>query len=137
MELDYLKNSLKLGVVGSRGVTDSAIPFIKDAIIDFIISKNLDKNGTKNIIIVSGGARGVDSYAEIIASHMQWDKLIFNAKRKNKDGSPNKGTGFEKNSSIIDYSDAVIAFHREGSNGTQDSINKAKANKKILRVISL
>lgn len=84
----------------------------------------------RDSIIVSGGARGVDSAAaqaardlgmEVIEYLPDWDLH-------------GKAAGFIRNKYIIDNADHVIAFHCKGSRGTQHSIDLARQQKKPLEV---
>src|SRR3990167_1411072 len=72
--------------------------------------------------IVSGGARGPDTWAEQTAKHHKRETLIFSADW-NKFG---KRAGFVRNNQIIKAADLVIAFHYNNSPGTKHSISLAK-----------
>jgi hypothetical protein len=82
----------------------------------------------ENYRIVSGGAKGVDSMARQYANEHKIELLEFLPDwRKN-----GKVAGLLRNTDIINNADWVIAFLQNNSNGTRDSINKAKkANKKL------
>lgn len=112
---------MKVGIVGSRSITD----FEK-------IKEILDKTLEKNDIIVSGGAQGVDSLAEMYArlNNMQcevykpeWDKY-------------GNAAGFIRNSKIVEESDYIIAFWDGLSKGTMDTMMKAENNnKQIIKIL--
>ena len=73
--------------------------------------------------IVSGGAKGVDSYAEEYANKNGIVVKVFLPKYE-KYG---RGTPLKRNLEIIDYSDTVIAFWDGKSRGTKFVIDKCKA----------
>ncbi len=77
---------------------------------------------------MSGGAKGVDSWAESAAKFRDLDTLICLPDWE-KYG---KAAGFQRNSLIVDNSDVVIAFWNGNSGGTMDTVRKAqKAGKKV------
>ena len=124
---------MKIAVVGSRDfIKESAV----EAFIDQILMmeyKNFPCNPyhdltNKDIIIVSGGARGIDKYAETFANRNAIKTKIFEA-NWNRYG---KGAGFIRNQLIIDEAHKVIAFWDGKSKGTKHSIDLAiKGNKPI------
>ena len=76
----------------------------------------------KETIIVTGGARGVDTWAETAARQKglavelfipEWDKL-------------GRGAGMIRNQKIVDACDRLVAFWDGKSRGTKDSIEKAR-----------
>ncbi len=84
-------------------------------------------------LIVSGGAKGVDSLAEKYSLQYKIEKLIFYADWK-KFGNK---AGFIRNTSIIERADVVVAFWDYKSKGTLDSIKKAKKLKKELYIVDI
>lgn len=76
--------------------------------------------------IVSGGAIGADTLAEQYATKYNIPIKIFYPNWK-KYG---KIAGIKRNTQIVDYCDYVIAFWDGVSNGTRDTINKAKSQNK-------
>lgn len=73
-------------------------------------------------VIVSGGAKGVDSTAENIAKHlgMKTDIYLPDYARYGKSAP------MIRNSLIIENCDEVVAFWDGVSKGTKDSIDKAE-----------
>ena len=78
---------------------------------------------TPDTIVISGGARGVDSVAAeaararglVVEEYLaEWRKY-------------GKSAGFLRNTTIVDKADRVVAFWDAKSRGTLDTINKAKA----------
>lgn len=116
------KNEIKLAIVGSRGFNNYTL-----------LCKEVD-DVTKYfdiIQIISGGAAGADSLGARYAKEHNIDTeiLIPDWKTHGKKG------GFIRNGEIVEKCDYLIAFWDGKSNGTRDSINKAKAKDKLLRII--
>ena len=73
--------------------------------------------------IISGGARGADLLAERYADEVGIEKMIFYADWE-KHG---KKAGYIRNAEMIkENPNLVVAFWDGESNGTKDTINKAK-----------
>lgn len=80
-------------------------------------------------LLVSGGAKGADTFGEQYAKENNIPTKIFLPDWE-KHG---KAAGFIRNTDIINEAELVVAFWDQKSNGTKDSIEKAdKAGKKIL-----
>ena len=79
--------------------------------------------------IVSGGARGVDEYAEAWAKLKGVKSKIFKP-----DWSLGKSAGAIRNRKIVDYCDQLIAFWDGKSKGTLISIEMAKSANKLRMV---
>lgn len=116
---------MKLGIVGSRGFKDLSLvhKFLS------LILEEMNKY-ERELVIVSGGAKGPDYEGEKFADKNGLKKIIHIP-----DWSKGKGAGIERNSDIIKDSDFVIAFWDFSSRGTLDSINKAKKQNKLLCVV--
>lgn len=103
--------SRKIAIVGSRNYPDT------QSVIGFV------KQLPPNTIVISGGARGVDSIAENTAKFMGLNTLIF---------KPDYGkfgcylAPKMRNQTIVDNADELIAFQYNNSSGTEDTIQKAK-----------
>ena len=76
----------------------------------------------RDVVIVSGGARGVDSWAEATAKHWRRDTLIF----KPDWAKHGRVAGFIRNNEIVRNCDMVIAFLHKSSKGTKHTISLAK-----------
>lgn len=74
-----------------------------------------------DITIVSGGARGVDSWAAELANESGF-RLVEIRPNWKKYG---RGAGFHRNTEIVRAADDVVAFWDQVSNGTFDTIKKA------------
>lgn len=101
---------MKLAIVGSRTFDDynMLVDFIKD-------NYNIDEITH----IVSGGARGADTFGERFADEFNKEKLIFPADWK-KYG---KKAGFLRNVDIIKNCDECACFWDGESHGTKHDID--------------
>lgn len=109
---------MKVAVIGSRNLLVSDL------------EKYVPEEAT---IIVSGGAKGIDSCAREFACKNGLTMVEF-FPDYNKYG---RKAPLIRNDKIIDYSDVVIAFWDGKSRGTKYVIDKCKkANKKILLYVS-
>jgi hypothetical protein len=72
--------------------------------------------------VVSGGARGPDSYGEILAEEYMTPIKRFPA-QWNTYGTR---AGYIRNGEMAEYADALIAIWNGHSNGTRDMIQRAK-----------
>jgi len=121
---------VNIGIVGSRKYTNKKKV---SEVVDLCVQKYGE------ICIISGGARGADTlgrevalekglkYIEYNPAHTEWNQ--YSGKPKdfyNKEY--NVGQYFERNTFIAEDSQLLFAFIPEGhiSNGTNDTINKAK-----------
>jgi len=107
----------KIAVVGSREIAD--YEKVKQFINEVLQRRKIDR---ENVLIVSGGARGVDSLTQQYAKEYGLPILIFYPKW-NRYG---KKAGLLRNSKIIETADLVIAVVSPKSRGTWDTINKAR-----------
>lgn len=115
-----METKMKLAIVGSR---NWQMPIIIANVLQAIYA-----NGTLEEI-VTGGAKGVDEYAE------SWAKLnAVPCKVFKPDWSVGKKGGAIRNKKIVDYCDELIAFWDGKSKGTLISIEMAKKAGKLARV---
>ena len=101
---------VKVAIVGSR---DFPYPALVDRVVYLL---------PRDIVIVSGGASGVDSWAEATAKHWRKDTLIF----KPDWAKHGRVAGFIRNNEIVRNCDIVIAFLHKSSKGTKHTISLAK-----------
>lgn len=116
----------KIAIIGSRSFNE--YNKVKE-VLNIAIKKLKDKD----IMIVSGGAKGADTLGEQYADDNNYKKNII---------KPNwikygKIAGMIRNTEIIENSDLVIAFWDGKSPGTKDSISKAKNFNKKLIVVNI
>ena len=115
---------MKVAIVGSR-----------DYPLEHLVREFVRRLALKdpNAVVVSGGARGVDSWAVDEAKrcglgyeelHADWDGL-------------GKSAGKIRNSTIVARSAVIVAFWDESSTGTKDTIDKGMHQDKKVRVFGL
>jgi hypothetical protein len=121
---------MNVGVVGSRNWTD------RDLIYRVLLDINqqwlgnydpcpeypLGRRGEDDMHIISGGARGVDTIA-VEWGIVHWVKFTEYKPEWTHNGHYNPRAGFERNETIIRNSDVVLAFQKDASRGTQNSID--------------
>ena len=73
-------------------------------------------------IIISGGAEGVDAYAQYFAKEIGAQIRIIYP----DPGLPSPTRYFDRNEKIAMMCDKLIAFNREKESGTLNTINHAK-----------
>ena len=111
---------MKIAIVGSRDFSD--MDFARWKIYRFLDERK------RQDIVVSGGARGIDSLAEEVVKQMGMTCTVYEADWQ-KYG---KQAGFIRNRSIINGADYIIAFWDGKSKGTKHSIDLAlEQNKPI------
>ncbi len=110
----------KFAVVGSRNIQDYQM--VKEILDNYDIS-----------LIISGGAKGIDTLSEQYANdnniptkihYAEWEKF-------------GKSAGMIRNEYIINDADKIIAIWDGFSKGTKNSINHAKRLKKPLFLYTL
>lgn len=111
---------MKLAIVGSRDY-----PRLED-VRQFVFEQE------RTTVIVSGGARGVDSVAVEEARRLHMPYEVYPADW-NQHG---RSAGFRRNQTIVDAADEVVAFWDGESRGTTDTVNRAKRANKPVRVIT-
>ena len=120
-----MDSEIKLGIVGYRKFKD----YNK---FSTIVDDYIKEIGVP-VLIVSGGAKGVDTMAEEYAKehniptqifYPDWDKY-------------KKKAGLMRNTDIIKASTHVLALPNEKSVGTFDSMTKAITYKKKLKVVEI
>ena len=95
--------------------------------VDYLL-QNISKQ--YNIVIVSGGASGVDTMAEIYAKDNNYAFELFSADW-NKYG---RSAGPRRNKEMVEVADFVIAFWDYNSRGTKSLIELTKQYNKPLRI---
>lgn len=115
---------MKIAIVGSRDFNN--YDYLENRCNKFI------KDIKEDIIIVSGGARGVDSLAQEYAKRKGFPILIYYPKWKDSRGHFDRSAGFKRNVLIVDNSDITLAFWDGESLGTRYTIDLAtKKGKKV------
>lgn len=110
-------------VVGSR-------EFAHKVLVERILDLLIDPGDS----IVSGGARGPDTWAEEYADERGMKTDIKRVTKE--DWRQGKHVALERNTDIVAASDAVIAFWDGYSRGTQDTVRKARKAGKLTIVVT-
>lgn len=113
--LSNVKKGYKLGVVGSRSIED---PLYVYSCIEEVISRI----GEKPVCIVSGGAKGVDSYSAKYAevNGIRMEEFLPNYKLYGKSAP------FIRNKTIVENSDILLVIWDGESRGTVNSMQHAE-----------
>jgi len=115
---------MKLAIVGSRNFKSFRKMYLS-------IQKLMEVSDIE--LIVSGGAKGADTLAEHFADMYNIPKKIF----KPDWNTFGKRAGFLRNKDIVDTADQVIAFWDGKSKGTKSTIDLAKEQNKLLKIINI
>lgn len=115
---------MKLAIVGSRSFGDRIDDAkVRKAVQAYIATLPADT------VIVSGGASGVDTWAEEAARKRGLKVIVFKPDWKKY----NKSAGMIRNAQIIEAADEVVAWWDGFSHGTANSIERArKAGKPVV-----
>jgi len=122
---DQIKNRVNIAVVGSRTYNNE--DYSLNNILETLKKENLN---IENIIVFSGGAKGVDTIAAKSMKEMgaKVNEIIPNWKKYRK------AAGIVRNKELVGNADIVIAFWDGRSRGTKNSINLAQKYKRKLYV---
>jgi hypothetical protein len=113
---DMIKEDIKLtrvGIIGNREFNNESMAK------QIIYSNLLDLKKYKfKIVVVSGGAKGIDTIAENIAKELGIETRIFRPKTKDKAGY------FQRNRKIARYAEYLLCFINRGKyiSGTWNTI---------------
>jgi predicted Rossmann fold nucleotide-binding protein DprA/Smf involved in DNA uptake len=107
----------RVAIVGSRNVTDYL--FVKEKFFELLRAEG---KSPKEVEIVSGGARGVDSLAYRLAKELGLSIKIHFPDWKRF----GRKAGLLRNSKIVADADVVLAVYTSESKGTWDTIRKAR-----------
>ncbi len=114
---------MKFAIVGSRTCTNET------RVKHFAYVQIASSDYSSAIEVISGGAMGVDTFAENLAKENDW---ILTVIKPDYEKYPGWQAPKERNSLIVEACDEVIAFWDGKSGGTLDTIQKAvKADKRV------
>lgn len=108
---------MKILIVGSRG--------IEDFDLSEYVSSEVD-------LIISGGARGIDSVAEKFADQKKISKLILRPRYD----FYGKAAPLKRNEMMVDIADKIIVIWDGESKGTRYTIEYAKKKNKEILIIN-
>ena len=112
-----------LGIVGSRVFSEDGWETAAEWAKGYIESSILNHHPEK---VVSGGARGIDTFAEQLARHHGFEVDVKRPKPTGPGSLKYVQALFARNSEIVNDADKLIAIMSKGrSNGTMDTVNKA------------
>lgn len=117
---------MKYGIVGNR----------KGWTYNEVQKELLKLDITENDTIISGGAIGVDTYAQEFAKTIGCDMIIYYP----RNSKPSPERYFERNKKIAKECDILIAFDKGNCSGTGtlNTINHAKRmGKQIIQITTL
>lgn len=106
---------MKVIIAGSRDFTDEYE--VHEAFFDALNQFKI--KDSKDIEIVSGGAKGVDKFGEIIAEAYGFKLTVFKADWK----THGRRAGPLRNIQMGDYADILVAIRKNNSKGTTHMIN--------------
>ena len=119
---------MNIAIVGSRKFANlEADKEAERAVRDYV------RKLPSDTVIISGGARGVDTWAEHAADDYGLETLIFEANWE----AYGKSAGVIRNKEIIANCDRLVAFWDGTSKGTKHSIEQARIIGKPIEVIIL
>jgi hypothetical protein len=124
--------SIKLAVVGSRSITDKSKIY---EYLDYYMDQ-AEQQG-KTLILVSGGAKGVDTTAAEFAQSRGLILINVLPAWHDRHGNFIRSAGFKRNDIIWEIADCGIAFWDRVSKGTAHSFKLAKAAGKKIAIIEI
>lgn len=109
---------MKLLIAGSRSINDLDIsPYIPCGVD----------------MIISGGAKGIDTLAEKYADKHKISKLILRPQYK----VYRRAAPLKRNEQMVDICDCILIFWDGKSKGTKHTIDYAQKSKKTISIITL
>ena len=117
---------MRVAIVGSRDYPDPGV-----AVRNYIEAARDGGEFYGGTIIISGGARGIDTAAVEYADYLGLPTIVYPADW----GRQGKAAGYARNEDIIADCDRVVAFWDGESKGTRHTIELALKNRKRLEVV--
>ena len=106
---------LRVGIVGSRKFSDPVAVWLW-----------MEANIKPGDVVVSGGAHGPDAWAANIAFYvLGLPSESVRVHRADWEGL-GKRAGFERNTTIVEDCETLVAFYDGSSKGTKDTMGKAR-----------
>lgn len=128
---------MKVAIVGSRSITDRDwLGYHLDKLADTLCHEATLSDGSDTLTIMSGGAKGVDTYVQEFANMEGFDFVLFKPYHLVDNREKYRPRFFfARNKQLVDNADHVVVFWDGVSSGTESVIELAKARKKNLTVI--
>lgn len=123
---------IKLAVVGSRSITDRKRIY---NYLDHYIKKAAEVS--KELIIISGGAKGVDTIAADFAKSRGLILINVYPAWNDANGELVRSAGYKRNEIIWQIADCGIAFWDRVSKGTKHSFDLAEQYGKKIAIIEI
>lgn len=121
------EGKVRLLVSGSRDIPEE---FAYNVLEDYLMETILPN--FEEVIIIEGGARGVDTAARKVAKDLNIDVLTIPAQWE-VNGRIDKGAGYKRNETMLKLADAVFCIWDGKSKGTLHAFERAKKlNKNVL-----
>ena len=117
----------RVAIVGSRDWPSEMLPIVRAAIRAYVLEL------PKDSVVVSGDARGVDTWAKDAADEAG---LGYSGWPPRYDLYPAKIAPIIRNKDIVRDCDRLVAFQFRKSSGTQDAVDYAKSLGKGVRTFS-
>ena len=119
---------VKVGITGSRSIIDEQFVF---STLSFYLTRFLED--PENLILIHGGAKGVDELAQKFAEEKGLKTEIYLPKY---DKYPPKYAPLKRNQTIVDDSDYLLAI-TTGSSGTASTIKMAEKKGIKIKIITI
>lgn len=119
---------MKLLIAGSRNIC------LKVSKFEELCDRYLQETSYEDLTIVSGGARGVDTWAKNYATSRGVKFIEILAKWKDSTGNFIKSAGMRRNAEMLDIVDNCLFFWDGESPGTRQCIQLAEKQKKIVKI---
>jgi predicted Rossmann fold nucleotide-binding protein DprA/Smf involved in DNA uptake len=116
---------MKLAVIGSRNFSN--YDFFKEKL------EYLTQNIKEDIVYVSGGAIGTDSLCKRYCQENNYELIEFLPDYKQY----SKAATHIRNSQIVEFSDALVAFFNGSSPGTKSTLEKAKKKGITIKIVKI
>lgn len=118
-------DKIRLVFSGSRTFAETNSEWARDT-IKRIITAAIATG--KRILVIEGGAKGIDNMVNSIARNLEVEYLTIPALWKRADGSIDYSAGYVRNTVMAKLADHVVAIHDGESKGTLHMINICKTN---------
>lgn len=124
---------MKLLIAGSRDIQN----YLNESKFEELCDKYLQETHYEELTIVSGGARGVDTWAKNYATTKSIDFIEMPAKWRDEKGNFVKSAGMRRNAEMLKVVDTCLFFWDGKSPGTKQCIGLAEKQEKVVKTIRL